>query len=200
EQLRHAYERAVHSATPYLFTVLGPPGIGKSRLASELAASVAGQATVLTGPCLPYGEGITFWPLAEIVRELAGNTSREALLELRPLWAGGKLNATSILLEPLSEADCEALVLNLADAHLDETARARILEAAGGNPLFLEQMLALASEEGAGGELVVPPSIQALLAARIDRLEPGERSLLECASVVGNEFSHGAVAELSPPE
>jgi predicted ATPase/DNA-binding SARP family transcriptional activator len=287
-QLRQAFERAVHESTPYLFTVLGPPGIGKSRLATELAAAAAAEgALVLTGRCLSYGEGITFWPLAEIVAQLAGPSPRETLvrllageedaavladriagaigrvehasaseetfwavrhlfetlarerplvlvledlhwaeptmlelvehvadwardapifllclarpelLELRPAWAGGKLNATSILLEPLSEPESATLIDNLHDARLEESVRSRILEASGGNPLFLEQMLALVTAEGA---VDIPPSIHALLAARLDRLGPAEREVLQRASVVGREFEHSQVAALSPED
>ena len=242
-QLRQAFDRAVHDWTPHLFTVLGPPGIGKSRLAYELASSLAADATIVTGHCLPYGEGITFWPLAEIVRQLAGDDTREGLAELlageddadvvaeriaaavgaverasaseetflavrrllevvareRPLvfvledvhwaeptlldlvehvadstrdapvlllclarpdlleqrqaWGGGMVNATSILLAPLSDPESDTLIENLLDstrtgAPLKGGVRARIVDAAAGNPLFLEQMLALVAEDG----------------------------------------------------
>ena len=287
-QLRQAFERAVHESTTYLFTVLGPPGIGKSRLAKELTSAVEIEATILTGHCLAYGEGVTFWPLAEIVRQLAGEDPREGLqrllageddaelvaeriagaigpvertsaseetfwavrrlleavardrplvlvledlhwaeptlldliehladwtrdaailllclarpelLEERPSWAGGKLNATSILLEPLSEQESDVLIESLVEDPLEVDVRARIVEAAGGNPLFLEQMLAMVTEEGtAGGDLAVPPSIQALLAARLDRLQPDERAVLERAAVAGREFSSSAIVDLS---
>src|SRR5712691_8922461 len=69
-QLRLAFERAVEERTNYLFTILGPAGIGKSRLVFELSASLSNAATIVAGRCLPYGEGITFWPLQEIVRDL----------------------------------------------------------------------------------------------------------------------------------
>jgi class 3 adenylate cyclase len=78
-QLRQAFERAVRERTPYLFTVLGPAGMGKSRLAAELAAAVKNEARVLFGRCLPYGDGITFWPLAEITREAFGDDPRHAI-------------------------------------------------------------------------------------------------------------------------
>jgi DNA-binding SARP family transcriptional activator len=80
--LGHALERSERDRTAYLFTVLGPAGIGKSRLAAEFASTVGGGATILTGRCLPYGEGITFWPLAEIVYQLVGQDPREALPHL----------------------------------------------------------------------------------------------------------------------
>jgi class 3 adenylate cyclase/tetratricopeptide (TPR) repeat protein len=287
QQLQQAYERAREDRTAYLFTVLGSAGIGKSRLAGELLSSVRGEATVLSGRCLPYGEGITYWPLVEIVREAEHHEVRARLVELlqgeqdaeliasrvesaigvaeaagsseetfwavrklferlareRPLvvlfddlhwaeptfldlvdyladwsreapllllclarpelldsrrgWAGGKLNATSILLEPLSEEETGELIDNLL-ARLTDDLRERVSEAAEGNPLFVEQMLAMLAENGA--EVTVPPTIQALLAARLDRLPPQERALLERASVVGKEFWRGAVAALSPDD
>jgi class 3 adenylate cyclase len=75
--LEHAFERTVQERSCRLFTVLGPPGIGKSRLAGELASVLGERATTAIGRCLPYGEGITFWPLAEI-RETLGDLT-EAL-------------------------------------------------------------------------------------------------------------------------
>src|SRR4029450_7927723 len=96
--------------------------------------------------------------------------ARPELLEVRPNWGGGKLNATTILLEPLSVDDCERLVDELTgEAEIDVSVRRRIIAAADGNPLFLEEMLAMAAEDR-DGDLVVPPTIQALLQARLDRL------------------------------
>jgi class 3 adenylate cyclase/tetratricopeptide (TPR) repeat protein len=291
-QLRHAFERAVSERIPYLFTLLGVAGIGKSRLAAELASAVSDSATVLVGRCLPYGDGITYWPLVEIVNELIGETdepvlalkrlldeedgaelvaeriagalgrsqtaasaeetfwavrrlfealardrplvlvledihwgeptlldlidhvadwsrdvpilllclARPDLFEKRPGWAGGKLNATSILLAPLDADESNALIDYLVgQADLPAATRARIAEAADGNPLYVEQMLAMLGEDGpAVEELEVPPTIQALLAARLDRLPTGERETLERASVVGRRFWTGAVVDLSP--
>jgi len=289
-QLRRAFERAAGERTLQLFTVLGAAGIGKSRLAQELVSIVGDEATVLSGRCLSYGEGITFWPLREIVRQLGGEEPREALAEIlradpdaelvaerlagvlglgevsgeetfwafrrlfealarerplvlvfedihwaeptlldliehmadltreapilllclarlelleeRPTWAGGKLNATSILLGPLGENESEALLDNLsAGAVLARSTRSRISATAEGNPLFLEQLLALHAEAGVPeGELAIPPTIQALLAARLDRLGPGERAVVECAAVVGKEFWRWAVVDLLPDE
>ena len=287
-QLRHAFDRAAQGYTSYLITVLGPAGIGKSRLAHEFAVSVAERATVLTGRCPSYGAGVTYWPLAEIVREAAGSTTRSAiaslltdepdadeiaariagaigadepagsahdlfwavagllktlarerplvvifddlqwaeamlldllehlvdatrdspllllclarseLLDLRPSWGGGKLNASTVLLEPLSDDECRLLIEHAAGGSLDPEVAHRVTEAAEGNPLFLEQMVAIAREEGANAtKLPVPPTIEALLAARLDRLEPPERTLLERASVVGKEFSLSEVTALS---
>jgi predicted ATPase/class 3 adenylate cyclase len=288
-QLQHAFERAVEERTVYLFTLFGSAGIGKSRLAAEFGGAVSGGATMLAGRALPYGEGITFWPLAEIVRELGSEErhanvarvlegeedggvvaeriaaaigrsdtpgtaeetfwatrklfealakqrplvvvfedihwaeptfldlvehvaewSRDApilllclarpeLLEVRPAWGGGKRNATSILLEPLSASESETLIENLLDGvDLPGPVRARLAASAEGNPLFVEQLLAMLAEDGdPDGKLEVPPTIQAVLAARLDRLAPLERGVLERASVVGTRFWTSAVAALT---
>jgi DNA-binding SARP family transcriptional activator len=125
--------------------------------------------------------------------------ARPELLELRGDWGGGKLNAGSILLEPLSRDESELIVQNAGGARL--AAAPRIVDAAEGNPLFLEQMVAMALEsEPRELDVHVPPTIQALLAARLDRLDPAERAVLECAAVVGREFSRDTVADLVPPD
>src|SRR5262249_29890739 len=98
-QLQQAYRRAVRDRACWLFTILGAPGIGKSRVAKEFAESVADEATVLTGRCLPYGEGITFWPLAEIVRQITGGDSRGGIAKL----LGGAEDA-ALVDERISEA------------------------------------------------------------------------------------------------
>jgi class 3 adenylate cyclase/tetratricopeptide (TPR) repeat protein len=270
-QLRSAVERAERERTCYLFTLLGPAGIGKSRLVAELAGSLGERAKPVTGRCLSYGQGMAFWPLVEIARRLGGedgaelehalsspaaareemfwtvrrrleglaaerplvvvlddfqwaepmlldlvehvaDLSREApialvciarpeLLELRPGWGGGKLNATAILLAPLDEADSRRLVDELLDgvAVAAET-RERIVAAAEGNPLFIEQMVAFLGENGGGSQgVAMPPTIHALLSARLDRLADDERATLERASVVGKEFGVDALAALSRP-
>src|SRR5207248_1122702 len=180
---------------------------GKSRLVRELLDSIEGEATIVSGRCLSYGEGITYWPLLEVLERLGreleigapeetawaarklleetaadrplvalfddiqwaeptfldlldhvADLSRDApilllcvarpeLLDARPAWSGGKLNATTILLEPLGDEHVAVLIGNLA-AELDEGARARIAEAAEGNPLFVEEMLAMVGENG----------------------------------------------------
>jgi class 3 adenylate cyclase len=290
-QLAQAYRRAIEERAPYLFTVLGTAGIGKSRLTYEFLAGVRAEATILRGRCLPYGDGITYWPLSEMLQEAAhhelrarllellagepdaeliagrlagtlgaagpGATSEETawaarklferlarerplvivfddlhwgeptlldlvdhlidwsrgapilvlclarpeLLEVRPGWGGGKLNATSILLEPLSEEQAVELIEGLLGENpLDAVVRARIADAAEGNPLFVEQMLAMLREDGADVELAVPPTIQALLAARLDRLGREERAVIGRASVEGKVFHRSAVAELAPDE
>lgn len=266
--LRQAFERAVSESGCHLFTMLGPAGVGKSRLVAELVGSLGGEVAVLSGRCLSYGEGITYWPLIEIFRQadaedeltdsLAQTSSEETfwsvrtwlerrarerplvlvlddlhwaeptfldlvehvadwsrdapillvciarteLLDARPAWSGGKLNATTVLLEPLSEPESEELITNLVgQVSVDERTRRRIVDAAEGNPLFVEEMLAMVAEDdGAGEPIEVPPTIHALLAARLDRLQPRERQVVERASIEGKVFHRGAVAELTPEE
>ena len=100
-----------------------------------------------------------------------------------------------MLLEPLAPEETELLIESLA--HLDEGLRERILEAAEGNPLFVEEMVALVQEAG-DGDVTVPPTIQALLAARLDQLDASERDVLQCGSVEGRVFHRGAVQALAP--
>ena len=80
--LRDVFDHAARERHVQRFTVLGPAGIGKSRLALELKRQIAPDADVLIGRCLPYGEGITFWPLAEIVHQAAGEEPRAAIADL----------------------------------------------------------------------------------------------------------------------
>ena len=91
--------------------------------------------------------------------------ARQDLLDIRPGWGGGKLNATTMLLEALTEGEAEELVDNVLSTRIDAAMRTRIATAAEGNPLFVEEMLAMVLENG-DAEIAVPPTIQALLAAR----------------------------------
>jgi class 3 adenylate cyclase/tetratricopeptide (TPR) repeat protein len=253
-QLQRAFDHAVAERVAYQFTLLGTAGIGKSRLARELGARV--DATMLVGRCLPYGEGITYWPLTEIeplaaevdfqanrdeialhtrrilerlarerplvimfedlqwaeptfldlvdhVTDLARDApmlllcvARPELLDNRPGWGGGKLNATTMLLEALSDDEAKQLVENLLAQAKTDT-KERIAAAAEGNPLFVEEMLAMLAEDG-DRDLAIPPTIQALLAARLDRLAADERTVVECAAVQGEEFGQHALAALLP--
>jgi len=119
-------------------------------------------------------------------------SARPLLLENRPTWGGGKLNATALNLEPLPVEDCEAL-LDQLDDHLEPQMRARVVATSEGNPLFLEEMTALARERGA---VSVPPTIAALLAARLEQLDPAEREVLQCAAVEGEVFHRSGVRAL----
>ena len=270
EQLENAFGTVADERSCHLFTILGAAGVGKSRLAEEFLRAL-GDAVVVRGRCLSYGEGITYWPVTVVLKQLLAGSleadpalasilgddtaasspaeiawafrkllevraagypvvvvfddchwgepafldlvehvadlSRDApilllcmarpeLLDIRPAWGGGKLNATNVLLEPLGAQESEQLIAEL-DERIEPELRGRILVAAGGNPLFVEEMVAMAEE---GGEIVVPPTIQALLAARLDQLEPAERGVLERGAVEGLVFHRGAVAALAPEE
>jgi class 3 adenylate cyclase len=256
------FEDVLDERSCRLVTLLGPAGIGKSRLVADLLERIGETADVLRARCLSYGEGITYWPLVEILVaigvdpdsiigsspeetrlafrrllesraaerpqvvviddlqwaepvfldlvEHVADFSRDApifllcvarieLLELRPGWGGGKPNATSLMLEPLKGEECDALIENLLEgALLDAGARERIAEASEGNPFFVEEMLAMVREQGGDGEIVVPPTIHALLQARLDTLGADERVVMERGSVEGQVFHLGSVTELAP--
>ncbi len=307
-RLEQAFRQTVADRSCQLFTLLGSAGVGKSRLTGEFITGVGVEATVLKGRCLPYGEGITYWPLGEVVRAASGIDERDApevavarlagllegeqdeevltrrvavaiglelaaatqeeifwatrrlferlartrplvvvfedihwaeatfldliehvadlsrdapllllcparpeLLDRRPTWGGGKLNATTILLEPLPAEATRELIDQLPGGEaLPSALRSRILDAAEGNPLYLEEMLAMLVDDGLVNqtdgawvgaaevaEVRVPPTIQALLAARLDQLDPEERAVAERASVVGRVFEQAAVIELA---
>jgi len=278
--LEEVWGRAISERSCQLVTVLGSAGVGKSRLAHEFLARRDGP-TVLRGRCLSYGEGITYRPVVEVVKQLehrvpdllrddaarnaldallgrgaasassqeiawafrklleavaeeqpvvcvfddihwgeetfldlvehVADLSRNApllllciarteLLDRRASWGGGKLNATTVLLEPLGQAETDRLVDELlTSGKVDAALRGRIREAAEGNPFFCEQMVAFV-EASSGTDVAVPPTIQALLAARLDQLEPAERGVLERGSVEGRVFHLGAVMALAPGE
>ncbi len=289
EGLRQAFLVAVRERLPQLVTVFGEAGIGKSRLAREFTASVSSEAIALAGRCLPYGDGITYWPLTEIVRHAdeaiaAGGIAqllqdepdaslisdrlargigmgqkqttaeetawaarrffqvlahrrplvllfedlhwaepglldliehvadravdapilllclaRPQLLDDRASWGAGRRNAITLWLDSLSGAESDALLAGLSgQSGLTAQTRARVKAVAEGNPLFLEQSAAMFAESGPADDLAVPPSIQALLVARLERLGPGERAVIECASIAGRDFWHGSVARAPP--
>jgi tetratricopeptide (TPR) repeat protein len=309
--LQEAFDQVVTDRICHLFTVLGAAGVGKSRLVQEFLAGLGERGQVLSGRCLSYGEGITFWPLAEAVHQAADVSdedspevvvgkveglladtedasligarvaqavgfaeghgpaeetfwavrklfealarkrplvlvfddihwgeptfldlvehiadwtrdaailllcvARQELLDVRPSWGGGKSNASTISLEPLNETESDELIHNLLGrAELLAGIEHRITEAAEGNPLFVEEMVAMLIDDGhlrrddgrwvGSGDLesvTVPPTIQALLAARLDQLQRPERAVIERASVEGKVFHRGAVAALAPDE
>jgi class 3 adenylate cyclase/tetratricopeptide (TPR) repeat protein len=261
-RLRREYEDSVADRACRLVTLLGPAGVGKSRLVADFLEHARQEADVLHGRCLSYGEGITYWPLVELLLAIGvepdavlGSSAAETqlafrrlleeraakrpqivvfddihwaertfleliehiadlsrgapilllcvarteLLDAQPSWGGGKLNATSLLLQPLADDDCDRLIDTLADGALDDRTRRRIIAASEGNPLFVHEMLAMARERRGDGEIVVPPTIHALLQARLDALPEDERTVVECGSVEGQVFHRGSVAELAPP-
>ncbi len=144
---------------------------------------------------------------------LAICVARPELYDERPAWGGGKPNAHALFLQPLAADESERLLDDLLGASdLPEPVRAHIVGAAGGNPLFLEELLAtlvdravLRREAGrwTTGELPVlrtPATIQALIASRIDRLPDDERLVLELAAVEGTVFAAETVAVLAPAD
>jgi class 3 adenylate cyclase/tetratricopeptide (TPR) repeat protein len=262
ERLLGDFEHSANERACHMFTLLGAAGVGKSRLVRAFLDTVGDRARVLRGRCLPYGEGITYWPVVEVLLQLGrepesviggspaeaqlsfrrvleeaaverplvvyfddlqwaeptfldlvehiADWSRDApifllcaarpdLLDLRPAWGGGKLNAVSLLLESLSAEDSALLVGELLEEiELDAPLRTRIVEAAEGNPLFVEEMVAMVREDGVDEEMIVPPTIHALLQARLDRLGGDERTVIERGAVEGKIFHRGAVLELAP--
>jgi len=306
--LRSAFAAALDSQGPRLVTVIGEPGVGKSRLVKEFVGELLSEALVLRGRCLPYGDGITFWPLSEIARGAAGIeqedspeqaleklsallppvddrdaivdrvaaainlsparfpvaelywggrrflevlgqthpvvvivddihsaeatfleflehildasqgvpilllcTARHALLERQPEWSE-RAGAERVQLGPLGASDTAALVTQLlGDAGLADEVQAKVVAAAEGNPLFVEQLVSMLVDKGLlrregdrwvpaqdMADLAIPPTIQALLVSRLDDLTREERAVVEPASVIGLVFFQPAVEEMVP--
>jgi tetratricopeptide (TPR) repeat protein len=266
--LRKSLKRVVESGSTHFALVAGPPGVGKSRLAAELTRRAKG-VRALWGRCLSYGDGITYWPLREIVRDAPPSEERDAvlaaleaetpppapeiafivrqlcealarekplvlvfddvhwaeptflellelvadrgegailvvclardeLLDERPEFLEGRRNVDRIALDALSAEETDALLDGLGGSVLESDQRSRIVEAAEGNPFFLEQLLAVGLEGGLA-ERALPATVQGLLAARLDRLGPGERAVLERGAVIGKEFRADDVIDLLEP-
>ena len=259
DEIREAWERAVLEQRCELITLVGDAGVGKSRLAAEALAGF--DARIVRGRCLPYGEGITYWPVVEVLKQLDALPSdpaaaaaiqallgesdhatsaeeiawafrklleqeaplvvllddvhwgeetfldlvegvsllssdapillvcigRPELLDRRPRWP------VKVRLGPLPAGDVTQLIGEQLPAEL----RDRVVRAAGGNPLFLTEMLAMAVESES---VEVPPTLRALLAARLDQLDGPERGVLERGAVEGEMFHRGAVQALGPDE
>jgi class 3 adenylate cyclase len=296
DQLVDALARVREQSSVELVTIVGVPGIGKSRLTGELFQSIerGGQLTYWRqGRSLPYGQGVSYWALAEMIKaqagiletdgdeeveqklsqtaeqlladdsdwivshlrplvgqgEAAGSqeesfaawrrffealaenhplvlvfediqwaddglldfiehlvdwvegvpvlivcTARPELLERRPAWGGGKLNAATIAVAPLSDADTARLIAALSDRPLLEAeTQSALLDRAGGNPLYAEQFVRMLAERGTAEDLSLPESIQGIIAARLDALAPAEKALLQDAAVIGKVFWLGAL-------
>jgi DNA-binding SARP family transcriptional activator/predicted ATPase len=292
-RLESACARAARERVTMTVAVIGEAGLGKTRLVREIAGRLGPEVKVLTGRCLPYGVGITFWPLRDLVLQAGGHDSperikalldgeadaasiagrlhrafspgnqgrwdaaeifwaarrflealarsrpllvvfedlhwaeptfldlveslaiqpggspivlvcntRPELLEQRPAWAVEADRTVPIELAPLGEGPAAALLEALAGhQRIPASTRARLIDTAGGNPLYLEQLAASLSEQtGSETRPVLPPTIQALLAARLQRLGPGASSVLARAAIMGKDFGVEAVRELLPPE
>ena len=306
-ELRALLERVTAERASHLVMVLGPAGIGKTRLVTELVRSVEGDARVVRGHCPSYGEGITFWPVAEVIMQAAGIEADDAPSEMRTrleaalgdeperdtlvdslshllgldqatvgseeiFWAARKLlervaadgpllvvfddlhwaqptfldfleylgdwvrdapmlicclarpefleqhrtwgddrsNLSRLTLGPLPDPESVEVVENLLHGdELSRRGRARIVEAARGNPLYLEEMLSMLVDEDLlrreDGRWVpttdlqdvrLPLTLQSLLVTRLDRLEPDQRQVAEVAAVLGTVFSRRALFEM----
>jgi tetratricopeptide (TPR) repeat protein len=298
-----AFERVVAEGTPGLATVMGAPGVGKSRLVAESFVRISERARILRSRCLPYGDGITYWPVRDLVLAASGivpgepreealtkldlivagldrgdlvrsrlasvvgltddpapgeeipwavrrfvealaderplvlfvddlqwaepalvdllehvldlgrgpillvTVARPELEEVRPDWLA-RPSLLLIRLDALGASDTATLLDHLAPKLAPGSLRSRVLATAEGNPLFVEQFVAYVSNEAeaggpiltdlTAGDLPIPPTIAALLAARLDRLPDIERRVLERAAVVGRTFWAGALRELLP--
>ncbi len=123
-------------------------------------------------------------------------TARPELLARRPTWGGGKANSATVALPPLSESDTARIVQTmLARPALSADLQRHLLERAGGNPLYAEEFARMLAERG-DADLTIPETVQGIIAARLDGLEPDRKRLLQDASVVGATFWLGAVARL----
>ena len=321
-RLESCLRSAIGERRARLVTIVGDAGVGKSRLIREFAERAGEHALVLRGRCLPYGNGITFWPLNEAVLGAAGIESddgpaaatdkiralvhrglasdhgsavegepgpelerdadaitqrvaaaitlstaqypvaellwgarrmlealaraqplvfivddlhsaeatfldlidaivdlavdapivvlcsaRQELSERHPDWCEVHAGDT-ITLVPLSDDEAGQVVGDLLGA-LDAGVRQRISESAEGNPLYLEQIVSMLVETNAierigdrwvaragAGQLAIPPTVQALVAARLDALAGEERQVIEPASVIGLSFPEEALGEL----
>ena len=275
EVLRATFARVAERRAPELLTILGEPGIGKSRLVAELQPIAGADGRVMAGRCREYGEGITLWPLREAIAQAARATRAagelgipavavrrvaaavgledgepgedtdwafrqlvEALTRSAPLalvvddahWAepalldllldlvarlrdapllvvwvarpdlqeraGDRVRRGDVLsLQRLSGAASASLLAMLGGDRLPPAAQRQVADAAGGNPLFLEQLVAYVDEQHAADAL--PPALHALLAARLDRLDATERATLALGAVAGDAFTSGSVHALA---
>jgi class 3 adenylate cyclase/tetratricopeptide (TPR) repeat protein len=137
-------------------------------------------------------------------------SARPELYELHPSWGGGKRNAATIALPPLTEQDTARLIGSLLEqAALPADVQAELLERAGGNPLYAEEFVRMLIDRGIlerrgaslrievpEGGVPIPESVHALIEARLDTLPPDRKALLQDASIVGKIFWSGALAAM----
>ena len=313
--LTSSFQRAVRESSAQLITLVGGPGIGKSRMVWELSRFTDALPELLVwrqGRCLPYGDGVTYWALSEIVKAeagiletdsgsvatdrlrkaveaLIGNdvdwvverlaplvgivrptdgqaalgesfaawqrflvsltatrpavlvfedlhwaddgmldfidqlvdaaanapllvvcTTRPEMLDRRPLWGGGKRNAITLSLSPLTGAETAALFAGLlGQAVLPIEVHQTLLELAGGNPLYAEEYVRMLIDRGllrrdgglwgidSAATLPLPHSVQGIISARLDALDTSEKEALLDAAVIGEVFWLSALAHLS---
>jgi tetratricopeptide (TPR) repeat protein/DNA-binding SARP family transcriptional activator len=308
QRLRDAAHRAIRTHRPVILNVLGPAGIGKSRLIEAFIAGLGDRVDAAAGRCVPYGRDVGLAPMIDVIRSVAGVTDQpsvvsaqnrlrafvsdqpesdavadllgvllgighgthtrdetfwavrrcleigaerqplvvvledmqwaeETLVDLveyigttvrevplvvvcslrpeidrrTPNWAGAASEALAVRLDPLSTLDTDALLRALLGCELEPVIRERIVSAAEGNPLFLEEVVSVLIEDGRlvrrgdswapTGDLAIvpiPPTVKAVLDARIDLLSASERDVLEAAAIVGREFDLVDLSDLRP--
>src|SRR5205814_1049561 len=209
-RLRNAFHRARKEQRCVVATIVGEAGIGKTRLGRALVTSVRDDARVLVGRCVAYGAGATFLPVAEIVKRAAPEASVEGIAALLSGEEDGAQVAQRVAElvgiaegpaapgESLPAEDVGSLLEQLAGGPVAPDVQAKITERAGGNALFAQQLLALAAEAPDVSLDEAPPTVEALIASRLDRLDPGERDVLQRASVIGRHFTRAHVKDLGP--
>ena len=128
-------------------------------------------------------------------------TARPELLERRTSWGGGMRNSTTLWLTALSDEETSALITSLPDGPVMTAATRRILlDRAGGNPLYAEQFVRVLEERGDGDAMMLPETVQGIIAARLDALPEAEKRLLQSAAVIGKVFWLGAVTQVGGAE
>ena len=303
--LTDTFDRAVARRSPQLVTVVGEPGVGKSRLIREFRRVIDDRPDLVwwrQGRCLPYGEGVTFWAIGEVIKAQAGIldsepteavsaklrstvatlfddpeeaawvelrlsslvglaaspaertelfaawlrffealaarsplilvvedlhwaddavieflshildwaqdspilllcTARPELFSSRPDWGGGKRDAVTIGLSPLSDDETARLMSSLTKRPvMDASLQRALVERSGGNPLYICEFVYLAEEQGwfdrmrKGDDIPLPDSIASIIAARLDLLDPEDKTILQAAAVIGRVFWSGALS------
>src|SRR5438034_521069 len=199
--LRRSFSRVITTSRPLLFTLVGEPGIGKSRLAAEFLAGLDPEGTVLVGRSHLGAESATFAPAAAIVREVAGIGDDDATeLATQRLREGtGATNQVSGRLEPLTDGEAAELARQAGAGALADDQAATIVSRAGGNPFFIVESTGMLLRDGAtpDGEPLIPPTVQAMIASRLDGLPAEQRDLARRLSVYRYDFDLDEVAVVS---